>query len=187
MIGKQPLDALAQRQRRSRRLGRDDEDRGLAVARASDAHRCRSERGRSRRRSRAAVPAALAPRTARFSPAGALPPQPGLWPRTGVACISTASAAPKIAAATAFAHKIRDPSVLQSHAGKEPNAWSMSWAAIRGSRNGANSDSTIGMQRNSLPNEVLIEPAVRPVHAAPPSPDLQGGITLIPRGRGQAR
>ena len=29
-------------------------------------------------------------------------------------------------------------------------------AASRGSRNGANSDSTIGMRRNSLPNEFLI-------------------------------
>ena len=89
-------------------------------------------------------------------------------------------AAPKIAAPTAFAHRIRDPSALHSQAGAALVAWSASWAASRGSRDeAANSDSTIDMRRNSLPNEFLIVRAARAVHAGPSTPAGQGGITLI--------
>ena len=59
--------------------------------------------------------------------------------------------APKIAAPTAFVHKIRDPSALHSQAGVALVAWSKSWAASRGSRDWANSHSTIDIRQNSSP------------------------------------
>jgi hypothetical protein len=53
--------------------------------------------------------------------------------------------APKIAVPNAFAHKIREPSELQSQTGHRLVAASANRAGSRGSLRGPNSDCTIGM------------------------------------------
>ena len=148
-IGKQPAHALAQRQRRPRRLGGDDQDGRCAVgeneARANTGKRASEVAPNPRRRSSRGWPdvGRVAARRTISAAVASLAPNRRSWH-------SPASAAPKIAAPTAFAQMMRDPSVLQSHAGAGPVAWAVSFAASCGSRNGANADSTSGMRRNSF-------------------------------------
>jgi hypothetical protein len=85
-------------------------------------------------------------------------------------------AAPKIAAPTAFAHSIRDPSALHSQAGHALVAST----ARREWRNRASSLSTIDMRDGTrLLKEFLIVPGVRGVHGGGPFAARQARITLI--------
>ena len=181
IIAEQAAHTLGKRQRRSRRLGPRDQDRGLAVrtnkARAGASQRAAEAQPESRKRSRRGGPADGSVAARRIICAAA-----GLLLSKRRCTHSRVSAAPNSAAPAAFAHRIREASALHSQAGHGLVAV----AASRGSRNRASSDSTNVMRRNSLPKEFLIGPGRCGVHGAKPSAAGLGRITLIAVSTGVA-